>query len=146
MSCCHKRLAKSKWWCFKHTQIYGMWLSHIFEVPSISNESLVFPWILIKILGILNQKFWNTKFFTPWIWNTTYSSKIPSISKRVWNPGFTVDLCMSSSIGFRSYLRIRRLLSKYYTSAQLDRQQKHSTPFVDSFFNSTDESGEVIYK
>ena len=29
---------------------------------------------------------------------------------------------------------------------QLDQQQKHSTPFVDSFTNPTDESGEVKYK
>ena len=28
--------------------------------------------------------------------------------------------------------RTRRLLSKYLTSAQLDQQQKHSTPFFDS--------------
>ena len=30
--------------------------------------------------------------------------------------------------------------------AQLDQQQKHLTPFVDSFTNPTGESGEVIYK
>ena len=29
---------------------------------------------------------------------------------------------------------------------QLDQQQKHLTPFVDSFTNPTGESGEVIYK
>ena len=29
---------------------------------------------------------------------------------------------------------------------QLDQQQKHSTPFVDSFTNPTDENGEVICK
>ena len=33
-----------------------------------------------------------------------------------------------------------------YTSTQLDQQQKHSTPFVNSFSNLTGESGEVIYK
>ena len=37
-------------------------------------------------------------------------------------------------------------LSKYYTYAELDQQQKHSTPFVNSFSNPTRESGEVIYK
>ena len=39
-----------------------------------------------------------------------------------------------------------QILSKYYTSAQFDQQQKHSTPFVNSFSNPTGESGEVIYK
>ena len=52
---------------------------------------------------------------------------------------------MSPSVGFYSYLRIRRLLCKYYTPAQLDLQQKHATPFVDYFRNPTGESGEVIY-
>ena len=40
---------------------------------------------------------------------------------------------MSSSISFRSHLRIRRLLSKYYTPAQLDQQQKHTTPIFGFF-------------
>ena len=38
------------------------------------------------------------------------------------------------------------ILSKYYTSAQLDQQQKYLTPFVNSFSSLTGESGEVIYK
>ena len=38
------------------------------------------------------------------------------------------------------------VLSKYYTSAQLDQQQKHSAPFVNSFSNPTGESGGVMYK
>ena len=36
------------------------------------SKYLVKPWISIEILGISNQKFWNTRFFTPWIWNTRY--------------------------------------------------------------------------
>ena len=32
---------------------------HIFEITSISNEK---PWILMEILGILNQKFGNTRY------------------------------------------------------------------------------------
>ena len=47
---------------------------------------------------------------------------------------------MSSSIGFRS-----RLLSKYNTPAELDQQQKHLTPFFNSFTNPTGVGGEVIY-
>ena len=43
---------------------YGIRLSHIFKIPSISKEK---P---IKILGILNKKFRNTRFYTSWIWNT----------------------------------------------------------------------------
>ena len=35
--------------------------------------------------------------------------------------------------------------SEYYTSAQLDQQQKHSTSLIDSFSNPMGESGEVIY-
>ena len=42
-------------------QNYGIPLSHIFEFPSISNEK---PSISIEILGISNQKFWNTRIFT----------------------------------------------------------------------------------
>ena len=30
------------------------------------------PWISIAILGISNQTFWYTRFFTPWNWNTGY--------------------------------------------------------------------------
>ena len=48
---------------------YGMQLSHIFEIPSIQMKNLISK---IKILGILNQKFWITRFFTPWTWNTRY--------------------------------------------------------------------------
>ena len=51
---------------------------------------------------------------------------------------------MSSSIGFRIYLRIRRLLSKCYASVQLDQQQNHLTPFVDYFSNPTGEGGKLI--
>ena len=53
---------------------------------------------------------------------------------------------MSSCIGFRSYLHIRRLLSKYYTPAQLDHQQEYLTPFSYSFSNPAGEIREVIYK
>ena len=35
------------------------------------------------------------------------------------------------------------ILSKYCTSVQLDQQQKHSAPFVNSFSNPTGESGAV---
>ena len=58
----------------KYVHIYGIRLSHIFEIPSISNEkhfnrnTWYFdqnPGISIEILGILNQKFRNTRFFTP---------------------------------------------------------------------------------
>ena len=55
--------------------LHGIRLSHIFEIPSISNEKpsisikiLYFdqkPWISIEILGTSNQKFRNTWFFTP---------------------------------------------------------------------------------
>ena len=48
-------------------------MSHNFEIPSILNK---YPSILIKIpnisrisikiLDVLNLKFWNTRFFTPW--------------------------------------------------------------------------------
>ena len=38
------------------------------------------------------------------------------------------------------------ILSKYYTSAQLDQQQKHSAPFANSFSNPTGESVGVMYK
>ena len=27
---------------------------------------------MITILGILNQKFWNIRFLTPWVWNAGY--------------------------------------------------------------------------
>ena len=56
-------------------------------------------------------------------------------------------LHISSSIGFCCYLRIRRLLSKYYKSAQLDQQQKkNSTHFVDCFSNPVGESGKGRFK
>ena len=53
---------------FSSAIIYGIRLSHIFEIPSISNEkpSILIkilkyfdqePWIPIKILGIFNKKF-----------------------------------------------------------------------------------------
>ena len=45
-------------------QDYGIQLSHIFEIPRIQMKNLVFE---IKIIGISNQKFWSTRFFTPWI-------------------------------------------------------------------------------
>ena len=43
-------------------------------------------------------------------------------------------------------LRLSRLLSKYYTLAQLDQQKNHSTPFADSFSNPTGGSGEMTYQ
>ena len=49
--------------------IYGIRLSHIFVILSISYQK---PSISIEIQGITNQKFWDTRFFTPWIWNTRY--------------------------------------------------------------------------
>ena len=53
---------------FSSAIIYGIRLSHIFEIPSISNEkpSILIkilkyfdqePWISIEILGIFNKKF-----------------------------------------------------------------------------------------
>ena len=46
----------------------------VFQMKDLVFQSkyLVKPWISIEILGISNQKFWNTRFFTPWIWNTRY--------------------------------------------------------------------------
>ena len=38
---------------------YGRQLPRIFEIPSIQMKNLVFE---IEILGISNQKFWNTRF------------------------------------------------------------------------------------
>ena len=47
---------------------YGIRLSHMFEIRSISNEkssiSTEKPSISIKKLGISNRKFRNTRFFT----------------------------------------------------------------------------------
>ena len=62
-------------------KLYGIRLSHIFEIPSTSNEKpgisikMYFdqkPWISIEILDSSNKKFRNTRFFTPWIWYTRY--------------------------------------------------------------------------
>ena len=71
---------------------YGIKLSHVFEIPDISNENLVFQSKYLvfpsKTLDFdrntryQNKKLQNTRFFTPWIWNT---------SKKVWNPGLLVD-------------------------------------------------------
>ena len=55
-----------------------------------------------------------------------FRAKYLVFQKRCEIPGFYWILCVSSSISFRSSL--------------------HSAPFVDSFSNSTGESGEVIYK
>ena len=65
--------------------------------------------------------------------------------KRCKISGFQWIICMSFSIGFRIPSDMQTL-SKYYTSAELDQQQKHSSLFVNSFSNPTGESGEVIYK
>ena len=89
-------------------------------------EILGFSQLKFEILGIMNE--------------------IPSISKKVQNPGFLVDFMYPQAIGFRSYLRIRRLLIKYYMSPQLHQLQKHVTPFIDSFSNSTGKNGELINK
>ena len=53
---------------------------------------------------------------------------------------------MFSSIGFRSYLRIRRLLSIIRASSLINNKQKRLTPFVDSFSNPLTEGGDVVYK
>ena len=125
-------------------EVYGIRSSNISEIPSISNEkpgiSIETPSISIEKLGISNQKFWNTRFFTPWRWNTGY---FLVFRKRCEISDFWWIRCTFPSIGFRSYLRLRRLLSKYCTPAQLDPQLKHSTPFFDSFTNPTGESGEL---
>ena len=95
---------------------YGIRLSHVFEIPSISNEK---PNVLIKISSISIK---DLEF-------QMRNSEISGFSNLEFHktceiPGFLWTLCISSSIGFRSYLRIRRLLGKYYTPAQLDQQQK----------------------
>ena len=51
---------------------------------------------------------------------------------------------MSSIIDFRSVSSIIDLLRKYHAPAQVDQQQKHPTPSIDCFTNSTCRvSGEV---
>ena len=126
------------------TNIYGIQLSHIFELRSISNKkpsvSIETSRVLIKNLGFRSkyQVFQIRNFEIPGFSQLEYeilsiSSEISSISKKYEIPGFQWA-CISSSIDLRSYLRIRRLLDKYYTPAHLDQQRKHSTPFVDSFF------------
>ena len=57
-----------------------MRLSHIFKIPSISNEK---PSISIEILGISNQKFRNTRFSHLEFEILGISSEIPSISNKV---------------------------------------------------------------
>ena len=68
--------------------------------------------------------------------NTWYFKK--GVKSRVFS-GFYVCLLASPSI----IPTLRALLSKYQTPALLYQQQKHSTPFIDSFTNPTSESGEV---
>ena len=83
--CFEFEIKKSIYYILMH--IYGIRLSHIFEIPSISNEnhsiSTKTTSISIEILGISNQKFWNTRIFTAWIWNTGYFAR-----KRCEIPGF----------------------------------------------------------
>ena len=59
-----------------------------------------------------------------------FRAKYLLFQKRCKISGFQCISCMFFSIGF---LHIRRSLSKYHTPAQLEQQQKHLTPFVDSF-------------
>ena len=66
------RLANVAW----PADIYGIRLSHIFVILSISYQK---PSISIEIQGITNQKFWDTRFFTPWIWNTRYFERFGTI-------------------------------------------------------------------
>lgn len=76
--------------------------------------------ILIENLGFWFKKtaFQKTKIFEilgfPHIEFeiTGTSSKIPGISKKVWNPGFEKDPNLCISIGFHRYLR--RLIGTYY--------------------------------
>ena len=96
----------------KNDHMYGIRLSHIFEIPSISNEksstsnekpsicigNLVFrsknPVFQIKnfeILGFLHIEF-------EILGNST---EIPNIQKRCEILGFKGTLCVSSDIGFR---------------------------------------------
>ena len=80
------------------TEFYGTRLSHIFEIPSISNKK---PSILIEIpsISIKNLGF-RSKYLVFRIRNIErlgcshlefeipgISSEVPGISKKVWNPG-----------------------------------------------------------
>ena len=121
-----------------YTQLYCARLSHIFKIPSISNKKLG---ISIRILGISNQKNWNTRFSTPWGWNTMYFEEV--FWKRYEIPGFWWILSIASSIDVRSYLRMHRLLSKYCMPAQYHQRYRHSTPPFDYFSNQAGESGDV---
>ena len=58
---------------------------------------------------------------------SVFRMKYLMFQKRCEIPGFLWILCMSSSIGIRVSLGIRRLLSKYYMPVQPDQQEKHST-------------------
>ena len=72
---------------FQRDNYYGRQLSHIFDIPSISNEKPSIS-IEIPIISIKNLEF-RSKYhvfrirnfeilFTPWIWNTRYYFLIPS--------------------------------------------------------------------
>ena len=123
-------------------KLYGIPLSHIFEIPSISNEKpgisikMYFdqkPWISIEILDSSNKKFRNTRFFTPWIWYTRYFERNSLYFKK----------------GVKSWVFIEfyvcpLLLSKYHTCAAGSTTKTFDA--IDSFTNPAGESGEVIYK
>ena len=116
--------------------MYGIRLSRIFEIPSISNKkpsvSIEIPSISknTEILGFSQLKL------------EILRAKHLVFQNRCEIPGFKWIFCISSSIDIRSSLRIRRLLCKYYTPVQLYQQQKHSTQFADSSSDPLGESGE----
>ena len=66
--CCYSNVLQAN--KGKLLEMYGIRSSHIFEIPSISNDkpsiSIKILSISIEILGISIQKLRNIRFFTPW--------------------------------------------------------------------------------
>ena len=82
--------------------MYWIGLSHIFEIPSISNEkhsiSFEIPSISIENLAFRSKyyvfgiKYFEILSFSHLVFEIQgISSKLPGISKKVWNFGFSVD-------------------------------------------------------
>ena len=65
-------------WSYCRQEYYMEYGCHIFskylvfQIKKASISIKKIPSISIEILGIMNQKFWNTYVIIPWIWNTRY--------------------------------------------------------------------------